>query len=297
VNISPNFPYTGRLTAAGFGKLGTHIDGVIALDSKVAAALLTGTGPVMANGVTISSKNADAYFTREIYAQYPDGAGHKPQALALFGQMFQKLAAGPVDAKAIGVALAPLFDQRRLLVWMADSASETAVSALPVGGVVPDAPGPWTTVALVNGSGNKMDAYLAARVSYVTNRCTAGSGSSTLTLQLTNRAALSLPPYVDQRLDDPAAPKGSTLSLAYVYGPVGSSLVGAELDGRNVAVQAGAERGHPVWRFDVALLRSQTRTLAVRISEPVGDASEAPVVMAQPMEIAESAVATTTACG
>jgi hypothetical protein len=297
VNISPNYPYAGQLTQEGFAKLGVHVDGVIALDSKVAAALLAGTGPVTANGVTITSKNADAYFTKGIYAQFPDGAGHKPQALALFAQLFEKLTTGPLDLKAMASALSPLLDQRQLLIWTSDPKVEAPFAALPVGGAVPDATGPWTTVALINGSGNKMDAYVKSRVSYVSNRCTASTAPSTVTVQLADLAPANLPPYVDQRLDDPTAPKGSTLSLAYVYGPVGSALVSATLDGKEVPVQAGLERGHPVWRFDVALLRGRARTLVVTIAEPHDGSTAAPAVMAQPMEIDETTAATAAACG
>jgi hypothetical protein len=297
VNISPNFPYAGQLTQQGFAKLGIHVDGVIALDSKVAAALLAGTGPASANGVTVTSKNADAYFTKGIYAQFPDGAGHKPQALALFAQLFEKLTTGPLDMKAMISALAPLLDQRRLLFWTSDSQVEAPFAALPVGGVVPDATGPWTTVALINGAGNKMDAYVKSRVSYLSNRCGTSTAPSTVTLQLANPAPANLPPYVDQRLDDPAAPKGSTLSLAYVYGPVGSALVSADLDGKPVPLQAGVERGHPVWRFSVPLLRGQSRVLTVKIAEPHDRSTAAPVVLAQPMEIDESTAATSVSCG
>jgi len=297
VNISPNFPYAGQLTADGFAKLGLHIDAVIALDSKVAAALLAGTGPVSANGVTITSKNADAYFTKGIYAQFPDGVGHKQQVLALFSQMFVKLTTEPIDTKALSAALAPLLSQRRLLIWTTDAKTESLMAALPIGGLVPDAPGPWTTVALINGSGNKMDAYVKSRVSYLSSRCTSGSGPSTVTLQLANLAPANLPPYVDQRLDDPSAPKGSTESLAYVYGPVGSTLVSAHLDGKPVPVQAGNERGHPVWRFDVTLLRGQSRALTLTLAEPRDGRAATPAVMVQPMEIDETSAATSVACG
>ncbi len=296
VNISPNFPYAAQLTVAGLAKLGVKVDGVIALDSKVAAALLAGTGPVTAGKVTISSANADAYFTKGIYDQFPNGVGKDTVALGLFGKMFTQLTTGTVDVKAMASALVPLMGERRLLVWSSDPKEEAALAATPVGGQVPSVEGPWTTVALVNGAGNKMDAYLKAHADYVAQRCSTSSTPSTVTLGLTNVAPAKLPQYVDQRLDDLAAPKGSTMSLAFVYGPVGSVLKAATLDGKAVPVQSGTELGHPVWRFDIAILRGQTRSLVVSFTEPAGSGGEKPVVMAQPMAIDEVTTATLAPC-
>jgi len=296
VNIAPNFPYAAQLTVSGLAKLGVEVDGVIALDSRVAAALLAGTGPVTAGKVTISNKDADAYFTKGIYDQFPHGVGKDAVALGLFGQMFTQLTTGAVDMKAMASALLPLLSERRLLVWSSDPKVESALAATPVGGAIPSSAGPWTTVALVNGAGNKMDAYVRARVDYVAQRCSASSASSTVTLSLTNVAPAKLPPYVDQRLDDPTAPKGSTMSLAFVFGPVGSVLQSATLDGNAVPVQSGTELGHPVWRFDITLLRGQTRALVVSFAEPAGSNDEKPVVMAQPMAIDEVTTATLAPC-
>jgi len=296
VNVSANYPFAAQLTVAGLARLGINVDGVIAIDSKVAAAMMAGTGPITAAGVTVASATADAYFTRAIYDQFPNGVGKDAVALGLFGKMFGLLASGDVDVKAMATALLPLVGERRLLLWSADPREEEALAATPVGGQVPDASGPWSTVALVNGAGNKMDAYLTARVDYVAQLCRASLVPSTVTLGLTNAAPRRLPPYVDQRLDDPSAPKGSTMSLAFVYGPVGSVLTSATLDGRAVPVQSGTERGHPVWRFDIAILRGETRKLVVSFTEPPGSSDQKPVVMAQPMAIPEVTTATLGSC-
>jgi hypothetical protein len=86
------------------------------------------------------------------------------------------------------------------------------------------------------------------------------------------------------------------MSLAFVYGPVGSVLTSARLDGKAVPVQSGTELGHPVWRFDIAILRGQTRSLVVSFTEPAGSSDQKPVVMAQPMAIDEVTTATLEPC-
>jgi hypothetical protein len=294
VNLSAHFPYAAELTAAGLAKQGIAVDGVIALDTKVAAAILAGTGAVTADGFTITPAGADAFFTKGIYAAFPDGQGHKQVALDLLRQMFVALTSRPLDVRAMTKALVPLLDQRRLLAWSALDHEESALSDTALGGVVPDSAGPWTTVALVNGAGNKMDVYVTASVAYLAQSCEVAAATSSVMLRLTNSAPTGLPPYVDQRLDDPSAPKGSTQDIAFVYGPVGSQLVDAVLDGKALPSTQGTERGHPVWRFDIALLRGQSRTLVVHFTEP--PSTQAPVVMAQPLANDEQVTAIAARC-
>jgi len=52
-----------------------------------------------------------------------------------------------------------------------------------------------------------------------------------------------------------------------------------------------------VWRFDVALPRGQARTLTVKVAEPHDGSTTTPAVMAQPMEIDETTVASAAPCG
>jgi hypothetical protein len=63
-----------------------------------------------------------------------------------------------------------------------------------------------------------------------------------------------------------------------------------------VPVQTGQELGHPVWRFDIAVLRGQSRSLVVSFTEPASGDGAAPVVMAQPMEIPETTTASLAPC-
>jgi hypothetical protein len=297
VNISPNFPYAAPLARAGLAARGTKVDGVVAIDTKVVAALLAGTGPVTAARFTITSANADAFFTKDIYRHFPrDSRAKDAAALELLRTVFGHVISGTLDAKALVEGAAPLVGERRLLVWSADPKEEAVLVGFPVGGLVPDAPGPFTTVALVNAAGNKLDAYLSASVDYAAHRCETDPKPSQLTLTLTNRAAANLPNYASKNLATPNAPWGSTLDLAYVYGPTGSDLVSATLDGAAVPIVVGTERGHPVWRFSVPLLRGQTRTLRVRFTEPHGDPSVPAVVMPQPLAIEEKTTASSAPC-
>ncbi len=297
VNISPHFPYAAQLALGSLAAEGIKVDGIAALDTRVVAAVLAGTGPVSAGGFTVTSTTAEAFFTRGIYHAFPDGVGHDAVVIALLHRLFGALTTGAVDVRALGKAVLPLVDERRLLAWSAAAKEEAALAIAPVGGVLPDAAGPWTTVALVNGAGNKMDAYVTASVHYLANVCVGGTAPSAVTLRLTNFAPKDLPAYADQRLDDPQAPRGSTMLIAYVYGPVGATAETATLDGVAVPVTEGSERGHPVWRYDVTLLRGQTRTLSVHFTEPRVSGSAAPSVLAQPMANEEKVGAALAPCG
>jgi len=149
-----------------------------------------------------------------------------------------------------------------------------------------------------NGGGNKLDAYTAVSVDYTRGSCTPDGPTSTLRVTVTDTAPTSgLPAYVTGRLDltpgeQATAPKGSTLVLLYLYGPVDAENTATTVDGRAVDVSEGVERGHPVWRVDLPLVPGQTSTVEVRMLEPYDTAATpAPTVGVQPMSIPQTVTA------
>ncbi|TAK70412.1 MAG: DUF4012 domain-containing protein [Actinomycetota bacterium] len=283
LNLSAHFPYTAQLAVKGMADRGVPIDGVLALDSQAVAALIAGTGPVSARGTTVDATNAAAFFTKDIYSRFPDVATKDAVTVALLQATFDKLLSGKLDLPAFVKALGPAGEQGRILAWSANPAEQSELATYRVGGVLPDAPGPFLATALNNGGGNKMDAYVTASLAYGAGRCEATEQVSTASLTLADKAPTGLPAYVDVRSDRKGVTgTGSTVVLASVYGPVGAEVQAATLDGAVVPVRTGLERGHPVWRVDVELNRGQSRQLVFTFTEPtVADA--APVVVAQPM--------------
>ena len=105
-----------------------------------------------------------------------------------------------------------------------------------------------------------------------------------MTITLTNNAPASgLPPYVTSRFDRrsyPVKPGDNRLSVSY-FATQGALLQGATVAGRPGRGRIGAERGHPVYTVDVELPRGTSRTVVLRLREPVGNGE--PIVLRQPL--------------
>jgi len=287
-NLSLDFPLTGRLTSAGMAARGTPIDGVVAVDARVVSALLAGTGPIEESGARLTRDNAEAFFTRDIYAKVPDVEAKDTLTVRLLQAVLDRSLSGDIDAFSLLGALIDPIEQGRLRVWVDDPQVEQWLLTTPLGGALPDEPGPYVGIALNNAAGSKLDAYLELDVRYRYASCPASppepEGESTLDIVLTNGAPADLPDYVDIRLDRPDAPAGSTSLLVHVYGPLGAGLLRATLDGRGESFTSTEEGGHPVWGFDVELDRGQERRLRLTFSEPVVEGAF-PVVDLPPLQI------------
>ena len=296
LNLSPHFPYTGQLVVDGWkARDGAPLDGVIALDQTVVAALLAGTGPITIHGVTLDSAHAFHFLTQDIYARFPSVMEKNAFVTDLVTTVFSRLSAGQVSLPALVKALRGPVAEGRFLVYSTHPDEEQKLAQHVVAGVLPDLPGPFAMAVINNGAGNKLDAYTAVRLDYRQGPCFGAVRTSTLHITLHNGAPTSgLPSYVRQRNDLPStqrasAPQGSTKLLLYVYGPVDSANGLTTLDDQQIDVTAGLERGHTVWRVDVVLNPGQTRTVDVQLIENVDPAARitTPTVGVQPMAIPE----------
>ena len=299
-NLSPHFPYTAELTMQGMKQRKTPVQGVVGVDPTVVAALLAGTGPVTVRGNTIDASNAIDFITKGVYAKYQDVPTKDAVLMEIVGAVFKAASSGKVDQKAFIKALLSVEQDRNLLVWSNTPAEETWLSSTHLGGVLPEDPGPHVLVALVNGSGSKIDTYLGAKVTYEYGACENRlQQDSHVSVALTNNAPKGLPPYVVYRADDPFAPHGGSRTLVNVYGPTGAQLLDFNADGQGVGVTIGTERGHPVWSFVVEIAQGATTTLTLHFSEPAVNADDPkaqPSLVVQPMPIPPTATLTAGKC-
>jgi hypothetical protein len=293
-NLSRHFPYTGQLTRAGMAARGTPVTDVIALDATVVAAIMAGTGPLTSDGVTVSSQDAADFFNRRVYELYPDSAEKDAVVVDLMQQMLDRLSSGAVDLPAMVRALAPAVGQGRLLAWSSRQDDQELLEGWPVGGVVPDAaqPGPWMSASFNNSAGNKLDAFVGAKIDYRAATC--GRGLSSATITLTNDAPPAGSPYAFSRAYFDQGPPGTTRLWTAVYGPVGARFRSASIDGVRQYVHEGRERGHPVWLYNLTVPQGGTTTLTVSFTEPPSD--NLPTVSPQPMAVPVVTTASAT-CG
>ncbi len=284
-NLTPHFPLTAELSAAGMGERGEPVDGVIAVDPAAVAAMLTVTGPVTAAGRTITADNVEQFFTVDIYSQILDDTVRDEVSMELVGAVFTAFLTAQPDPVALIDALKEPAEQGRLLVWSADPDEEAWLAESPVGGVLPDSPGSVIGVAFNNAAANKLDAFVQTSVDYKPGRCvTTPTQSSSLAVTLRNDAPTGLPSEGGSygRVDDPLAPEGSTNMLVHIYAPIGANFLSATIDGVDAPLYLGEERNRPVWWTYVPLERGQERVIDVRFEEPMV-LGVPPRVVPQPM--------------
>jgi hypothetical protein len=308
-NLSGDFPEVAALASAGMEARGTPVDGVVALDAYVVQALLGGTGKVEHRGVTIDGSNAGDFFTKDLYAQYPDFDSVEAKdelALGLVYATIDALLKRPLDYPTLLSVVPPVVETGHLKVWSPDPAEEEWLTSVGLGGDIASLDPATVVVAFNNAVGGKLDAYVAPTVTLYRGLCVvdgAASGDyqrSALAVSLQNDAPSGLPPYVDVRLDDPAAPSGSTRTLVHVYGPVDSVIDDVAVDGDFGALVAGPEAGRPVWGSETELFQGQSSTLTYLFSEPITASPAVPVTVpgtAVPAEVRVVDVGSTEPCG
>ena len=273
-NLSVDFPLNAQLAAAGMAARGTPVDGVIAIDPAVLAALLAGTGPVEHQGVTINAATAEQFFLKDIYAQFSDFPDVPAKDRLTMGLLFATVSAvqdRPLDLASMAAALAPVIESGHVKVWSANPAEEQWLTTTSVGGEVPGGPGPIVAVSLNNAAGGKIDAYLKTTIDYAIDSCrpaSSGYQNASVTITLTNEAPDGLPDYVDFRLDDPSGPAGSTSMIVTVLGPVGSSGITVDLDGAPTPFAIRTERGKPAWSAYLAIGQGDSPVMTFRFRQP-----------------------------
>src|SRR5664280_781735 len=206
VGLSPDWPSAGTVMARLWeAQGGGHLDGVIGLDPRAIAWLLSVTGPVTVQGRRIASANVADFVMRDEYAESDVPQTERKDVLAdLALALYQRVVAGGYDTVAMGRALGSAAAGGHLQVMSTDPVEQAVLlQPMRVSGALPAAPGAFLDVVLNNAAGNKVDYYLRRKVSYVRT----GSRAGRLTVTLTNTVdPRAVPPIVIGRLDKPVDP-------------------------------------------------------------------------------------------
>lgn len=303
-NVSPHFPYAARIWAAAWhDHSGQRVDGAIALDPSGLARLLRVTGPArMPDGTVLTADNALDLVERDGYVRFPDSVQRK----AFLLDVARTAAATLVDAlddpeqlPGMARAMYDVMAEERLKVWSARDDEQRLLMTRPLAGALPVTSGPFAGVVVNNAAGGKLDYYLDRELRWIPGRCTRDGRLVTARIMLTNRApATGLPPYVTQRGDNPPYPTqpGDNRLLVSYYASKGARLTALTVDGRPTMLHSGVERGYPVFTADLELPANSSRTLTLRLVEPVSH--RAPVLLGQSLVTPlRASVAPYPACG
>ena len=283
LNTSIHVPYFAKQIVQNF-KSRLPINGVLFLGQGVVSNLVGALGSVTYRGDTIDADHTVTFLTKTVYERNPSVASSVKRRDWVSGFMkvvFSKLAEGNANASSFLSALSQNQTNDRLMAWSTDPKVEKSFDRDGVSGAINPHFGSTSYFSFNNSGGNKLDAYLRARASYSLGKCGEFTDDgyfgrkALLSLEVASDAPKSnLPWYVNPPLYTPAGQKyvmGANRTLVSVYGPVGSTIRSATLDGQDVGNTQGIDNGHTVWVFYVPTKPGQKRLLKVEWAEPIVD--------------------------
>ncbi|MBM7413508.1 MULTISPECIES: DUF4012 domain-containing protein [Nocardiaceae] len=274
-NVSPHFPYTGEILRSIWQQeSGQSVDGVLATDPVALSYILGVVGPVtLADGEQVTSDNVVNLTQSEAYFRFADdNLARKDYLQQIAARVFSKVegkindAAGLLDAIGRGVS------EGHTAVWSADPAIQSVLSGTKIAHEVPDDPAPYAALVVNNGAGGKLDYYLERDITYTASSCVGDTRTTQITASVTNTAPpQDYPRYIAGRQNETTAyegPPGTNRSVVSVFTTAGSTLTKASIDGQQVFVLTGQERGHPIFYTPFVVEPGQTKTLVLDLVEP-----------------------------
>lgn len=290
-NMSPHFPYAGRLWLALWQRQhNQRLDGAIAIDVVTLGYLVGASQPVrLSDGTVLDERTLPHFVMSEMYSRYPlpEQEPERDQLTAeIGGKAVRHLLGGPVDVPALLRAVTRATQERRLQIYSVEPREQRQLATMRVGGATSTASSPYLAVIVNNGGANKLDYYLERSIRWRMAECTGAARQSRVTVTLRNAAPpRGLPAYVAGKPLAPVKgrvpPLGTSRLLVYVHTTLGARPTRAEIDGRMLPVVTGSERRHPVFAFSVDILPGSSRTVELDLTEPA--VSGAPDLRVQPL--------------
>ncbi|GAA4559950.1 DUF4012 domain-containing protein [Planotetraspora kaengkrachanensis] len=285
-NLSPHFPYAATTwTGLWERQTGQRLDGAIATDPIGLSYLLELIGAVrLPSGETVTAANVVDLTERAAYVRYQDSGERKRFLIQIAGAISEALIRSRPEPTRLLPVLSRLVDERRIQIWSRRDTEEQRLATTPVGGVLPEQPGPFAGLVINNSAGSKLDYYLERSLTYTLGVCHDGLRSTRVRIRLANDVPRGrLPTYVTDRLDSPERPHtvGSNLLWVSLYAGVGTKVSAVRLDGHPTGIISEVERSHPVYSTVLEFAPRQSRTLEFDLLEP--SSAAAPVVPVQPL--------------
>lgn len=278
VTITADFGVTAELIRAFWAEsFGTAVDAVVSIDPVALSYLLGATGPVtLPNGDVLSADNAVRLLLNEVYFRYPDPDQQDAYFAAAARAVFEGVTTSPQPRPLID-ALVHAADEGRVLFAPANAEEESLLGQSRVLGKLPTDNAETTLLAsYVNDvTEGKLDYYLDTSIALTTDVCTvADDAAPTFTIATTLTSTLQ----PDQVADlawyiSPGRffPKGVTSTDLVVYGPVGSTAVGATVDGAPTEISPVGHLGRPAVKINVVSDPASVHTVSVMFSGVAGE--------------------------
>lgn len=265
---SARFGANAQLAAAMWkARTGQTVDGVLVLDPVALKAVLSATGPVQVDGLTLDRSNVVDEILRKQYRDFPidasQTAAHRHEILSDAASAVLKALDGRKwDVATLVDELAKAARGRHVLAWSSDPDQQAAWSAAGVDGALQrDA----IAVSILSQGGNKLDQWIEVSGEITTSRSKTGSGV-TIDLSLSNHAPFGEPQYVAGPTDQ--LPEGSYAGILSINVPAYARDV--QLEGKPTLVAAGTDGASQVVATRVQLARDQKLHFRLQFTLPSG---------------------------
>jgi hypothetical protein len=267
LGLTPQFDVTAPLAARMWTTLtGQPVDGVIALDVAGLQKLLEATGPVMADGQTISADNVEQFLLHDQYAGLTDNAADandRQDALgALSRAVLDQLQGQTIDITSLAKAMSGAVAGRHLMIWSSNPADQAAWVASGASGSLTENS---VSVSLINLGGNKLDQFVPVQVTV----STAPSGPDTA-VRMTARVVNNTPPGESQFIAGPFP--GVPVAYGGYRGLVAVNLPAAAsnftMTGAGPLAVRGAEGPTVLLAAPITVAAGATSTVDVRFVMP-----------------------------
>ncbi len=296
LTISPDLPTVTDVVNQLYTEAGhPPIDGMLLVDPRSLAALLSFTGPVAAPGLgEISASNAAGLLSTGQYALYPAPSQQTLRRRLLAGALavaFERLSSGSLPGpRVLADTLSPQVHGGDLLFWSLHPQDQPLLRRVGLAGAFPSAAGgDLLGFVTQNSAGNKIDAYLHKAIADdVTYDPSTGEVSATVHVTLRNGAPASgLSSAVIGSVTHDVAP-GTNRTWFTIYSPL--RLAGVEISGvSHEVVTTGKEFGVEAYSGFVTIPPGGSRVLTARLTGRVAGGSYRMTLYQQPMVIPQSA--------
>jgi hypothetical protein len=301
-NLQPDFPRASDLWKARWEQVySEQIDGILSIDPVALSYVLGATGPIEAEGVTLTEDNAVDELLHEVYLRYEDPADQDTFFRAVASTMFDKISSGAESPRDLIAALAKGADEHRLYVHDFDTAVQDKLAGSGVAGeVVTEASSkPEVGVYLTDATGAKMSYYLRYDVDVDATYCTNGVQGLSAHARLASEApedAASLPAYLTGDGSYGVKP-GDQVVFVRLFGPVDGTVSGVALNGKPITGFPSVDYdGRKVFTAVVELKPQQKADLTWRMKTGPGQTSDAQVNVTPSVEPGSRSTVVASAC-
>ncbi|GEK84928.1 DUF4012 domain-containing protein [Microbacterium aerolatum] len=246
------------------------VDGVVAVDTVVAAHLLGPAGAVTFGPFTADADTIVPILLSEVYATVSDPIEQDAVFAQAANALFSVALSGN-DPKQLISSLAAAAGENRIRIWSAHEDEQGRLAASTLGGALPTdgARGPHVGVLLNDITGGKMDFYADADINTAVGVC---HGTPTTQVRVTWKSDAPLDAEQTLSTHVTGGSGGDIRTLIAIYGPEGATIESVDGGTSDEGVQTALLGTRSVVQHELLLSPGDSASIAVTfVGEGAGD--------------------------